>query len=79
MLVPYFFYLSDSTVEFRQKAIEIAEILPPEKNTIIEQMKALGFSVKNSFDSQAVLEIYNEFCLSKKCLNCAIGCKIINS
>lgn len=79
MVVPYFFHLSDSTNEFRQKAIEIAEILPPEKNTIIEQMKALGFSVKNSFDSQAVLEIYNEFCLNKKCLNCAIGCKIINS
>jgi hypothetical protein len=25
------------------------------------------------------LEIYNEFCKKKKCLNCVIGCKIINS
>ena len=65
--------------DLRQKAIEISEILPPEKNNLVEQMKTLGFSVKNSFDSQAVLEIYNEFCQRKKCLNCIIGCKIVNS
>jgi hypothetical protein len=79
MVLPYFFNLGKSSIEFRQRAIEIAEILPPEKNNIVEQMKLLGFSIKNSFDSQAVLEIYSEFCQKKKCLNCAVGAKIINS
>jgi hypothetical protein len=71
--------LGKSEEQYRQKGIEISEILPPEKNNLVEQMKMLGFSVNNSFDSQAVLEIYNEFCKKKKCLNCVIGCKIINS
>jgi hypothetical protein len=79
MVIPYYFYLGKSDEQYRQKGIEISEILPPEKNNIVEQMKMLGFSVNNSFDSQAVLEIYNEFCKKKKCLNCVIGCKIINS
>ena len=79
MVLPYFFYLGCSTIDFRQKAIEIGEILPPEKNNLVDQMKILGFSVKNSFESQAVLEIYNEFCQKKKCLSCAVGAKIINS
>ena len=78
-IIPYFFLLGKSTIQYRQKALEIAEILPPEKNNIVDQMKLLGFSVKNSFDSQAVLEIYNEFCQKKKCLNCVVGSKIINS
>ncbi|MBM3452651.1 MAG: DUF2851 family protein [Bacteroidetes bacterium] len=78
LILPYFFYLGYSSIEFREKAIEIAEILPPEKNNIVEQMKLLGFSIKNSFDSQAVLEIYSEFCQKKKCLNCTVGAKIIN-
>jgi hypothetical protein len=78
-IIPYFFLLGKSTIQHRQKALEIAEILPPEKNNIVDQMKLLGFSVKNSFDSQAVLEIYNEFCQKKKCLNCVVGSKIINS
>ena len=79
MVVPYYFYLGKYEEQYRQKGIEIAEILPPEKNNIVQQMKMLGFSINNSFDSQAVLEIYNEFCKKKKCLNCAIGAKIINS
>jgi hypothetical protein len=78
-IIPYFFILGKSTIQYRQKALEIAEILPPEKNNIVDQMKLLGFSVKNSYDSQAVLEIYNEFCQKKKCLNCVVGSKIINS
>jgi hypothetical protein len=78
-IIPYFFLLGKSTIQYRQKALEIAEILPPEKNNIVDQMKLLGFSVKNSYDSQAVLEIYNEFCQKKKCLNCVVGSKIINS
>jgi hypothetical protein len=79
MVLPYLFFLGQNAPVFCHKAIELAEILPPEKNNLVAQMKILGFSVKNSFESQAVLEIYNEFCQKKKCLNCSIGCKIINS
>ena len=78
-IIPFFYKLGKMDYDLRQKAIEISEILPPEKNKVVQQMKTLGFSVKNSFDSQAVLEIYNEFCQRKKCLNCIIGCKIVNS
>jgi hypothetical protein len=80
-IVPYLFIRSklEGFDQLQEKALDILSILPPEKNNIVSKMKELGFAANNSFDSQALLEIYNEFCLAKKCLNCAIGMKIINS
>jgi hypothetical protein len=79
VLVPYLFSLGSKSIEFREKAIEILEKLPTEKNSTVQKMINLGFSVKNSYQSQAVLEIYSQFCLKKQCLSCSIGSKIINS
>ena len=80
-VVPYLFLRAKHTGfdQLQEKAFDILTILPPEKNNTVSKMKELGFVANNSFDSQALLEIYNEFCLAKKCLNCAVGMKIINS
>jgi len=80
-VVPYLFIRGKYSGfdHLQEKASDILAILPPEKNNTVSKMKELGFEANNSLDSQALLEIYNEFCLSKKCLNCTIGMKIINS
>ena len=38
----------------------------------------MGVKIKKAYDSQALLEIYNDFCSRKKCLSCVVGDKIIN-
>ncbi len=60
-----------------EKAIEILSLIKSEHNAIISQWEKLGVKSKNAYDSQALLEIYNEFCVAKKCLNCTIGNKIL--
>ena len=55
------------------KALSILEELPAEKNHIIQEWDALGIESKNAYDSQAQLQLYNEYCLHKKCLHCNIG------
>ena len=65
--------------EFCTRAIELLESLPPEKNTILAQWKNLGVRNPDAFTSQALLQLTNEYCQPKRCLNCAIGNKIIRN
>lgn len=63
--------------EYIDRAIALLEQLPPEKNTITEDWKSLGLSVRSAFDSQASIELFNSFCTPKKCLSCQIGVSLI--
>ena len=64
--------------EMKEKAIHILLHLQPEKNTITTKWIKMGVKIKKAYDSQALLEIYNDFCSRKKCLSCVVGDKIIN-
>lgn len=59
------------------RAIALLEQLPAEKNRLTDSWDALGLGVRTAFDSQASIELYNEFCSVKKCLSCQIGAGII--
>ncbi len=59
------------------KALEILQSIPPEKNNILTKWKSLNMKIENAFDSQAYIELYNNFCNKKKCLSCNIGCIIL--
>ena len=47
--------------------------IKPEKNSIIDKFSELKIGVNNAFDSQALLELKNNYCAEKHCLQCAIG------
>jgi hypothetical protein len=51
--------------------------LQPEKNSAITMFESLGMNVKNAFQSQALLELKSNYCNDKRCLECAIGNKIL--
>ncbi len=61
------------------KALRWMEMLPPENNTLIRSFKKLQIEVKNAFDSQALIYLKNEYCNYKRCLECAIGCKLMSA
>ena len=58
---------------FKDKAIKWLEEVAPEKNSITKGFESLGFSNKNALDSQALLQLKNEYCNHTYCLQCAIG------
>jgi hypothetical protein len=58
---------------YREKAISWLEDISAEKNTITKGFEGLNFSNKNAFDSQALIQLKNEYCNKKLCLHCAIG------
>jgi Protein of unknown function (DUF2851) len=55
------------------RAIALLEQLPAEKNRLTSAWEELGLGIRTAFDSQAAIELYNEFCTAKRCLNCQIG------
>lgn len=58
---------------FKEKAISWLEEVSPEKNSITKGFEQLGFANKNAFDSQALLQLKNEYCGNRLCLQCEIG------
>ena len=59
------------------RAIGLLEQLPAEDNRITRLWDTLGLGVKTAFDSQASIELYNNFCTPKRCLNCQIGMALV--
>jgi len=62
---------------YKKKALQLLEELAPEKNSITKKWKELGVSIENAYQSQALIELKNEHCAKKKCLECGIGNKIL--
>lgn len=63
--------------KFIEKAEELLQELKAEKNRIVDKMKEVGFEVRSAFDSQAVLELHNNYCIKSRCLQCSIGAKLV--
>jgi hypothetical protein len=57
----------------KEKAIQWLEELNVEKNTITKGFAQLGVKAATAHDSQALIELKNEYCTPKKCLDCAVG------
>lgn len=62
---------------FINRSLKLLENLPGEKNNIIADFDVLGVKTKTAFESQALLELKNNYCNFKKCLQCGIGNKIL--
>lgn len=71
--------LYDNNDLLKTKAIEWLQELQPEKNTITLLWKNYNIQNKNALQSQALIQLYNNYCKSKKCLQCAVGNKILKS
>ena len=63
--------------DLADRALDFLERLPAERNAIIDQYRYAGVKVSNAFTSQALLHLNKCYCNQKKCLNCAIGIKIL--
>ena len=52
--------------------------MKPENNSVVNRWKSLDLPVENAVDSQALLQLKNNYCNFKRCLSCRIGKNILN-
>ena len=64
---------------YKNKALQWLEEIAAEKNNITNAWAGLGIENKNAFDSQALIELKNEYCNKKRCLNCAVGNRLLKT
>ncbi|HZX75281.1 MAG TPA: DUF2851 family protein [Cyclobacteriaceae bacterium] len=62
---------------FIDRAIEFLQKVPAETNKIVKSWKALNIEARSAFDSQALIELNNNFCIKRRCLSCTIGTSLL--
>lgn len=62
---------------YKDQAVAILQQLPPEENNITRKWKAVGIKADNAAQSQALIQLYNEYCTPRRCLECQIGYRIL--
>ena len=65
--------------KYKQKALQWLEQTDAEKNAITKGFQQLGIENKTAFDSQGLIELKNEYCNKKRCLDCGVGNVILKS
>ena len=64
---------------YTDKALQWMEALPAEHNAITRGFEGLGVENLHAFDSQALLQLKNEYCNDKQCLHCAVGAQVLKN
>lgn len=57
----------------KQKALHWLQQTAAEENNITKGFQNLSLEHKTAYDSQAFIELKNEYCNNKRCLECAVG------
>ena len=65
--------------KYKDKALKWLEQTVAESNSITKGFLQLNIENKNAYDSQALIELKNEYCNKKRCLDCSVGNAILKS
>ena len=78
-VIPFLFCYASlkNNQSLKDRAIQLLEKIPSERNAIITGWKNLGVSAESAFDSQALIQLKKQYCDDKKCLQCRIGHKVL--
>jgi hypothetical protein len=78
-LIPLkFAYANSLGKDINKELITLIVTIGAEKNSIIKRFNALGKKTNNAFESQAKLQLYNQYCSPNQCLKCAVGSMLLN-
>jgi hypothetical protein len=61
-----------------ERALSFLEEMPAEVNSIIEEWRVAGIEAESAFYSQALIQLRNEYCKKRRCLDCRVGSKLIS-
>lgn len=62
---------------YKDKALQWLEETTAESNVITKGFEKLGLENRTAYDSQALIELKNNYCHPKRCLDCGVGNAIL--
>jgi hypothetical protein len=75
--IQFLFASKQDDPALREKALQLLESVPAEKNNIMTIWSDHGWRAANAAQSQALLQLYNNYCGARRCLECTVGLNII--
>ncbi len=57
----------------QERALDLLEALPAESNKIIRRWQEAGLRATSAYHSQAMIQLKQQYCDQRRCLQCAIG------
>ncbi len=72
-----FSYAKEQGKEIDDDIVAVIQNITSEKNSIVEKFNTLKSVSKTALQSQALLQLKNEYCDKNKCLQCAIGNRLL--
>lgn len=77
--IQFLYAARQDTHKLQERALQLLEAVPAEKNNITRLWDENGWQAANAAQSQALLQLYNDYCSAKRCLECSIGLNIIRN
>jgi hypothetical protein len=62
---------------YKERVLRWMEEIAAEKNSVTNGYGLLGVQNKSAFDSQALIQLKHEYCDQKRCLECAVGNRLL--
>jgi hypothetical protein len=73
----FFYGKSRDNKEISERALNFLENIQPEVNIITEEWESATIVAESAFYSQALIQLRNNYCKKRRCLECRIGSKLI--
>ncbi len=79
VVLPLMYARAEATGRYDLTAVysDMLQSIPAEDNRIVRLFSTVGLPVKNAFDSQAIVELYNNYCTSRRCLSCRFAHRLL--
>lgn len=74
-----FAYYKSRDEDIQERLMALMHEIRPESNVVIDKFKQFGIPIRNAYQSQAFLQLKNEYCNAKKCMSCGIGIHLLNA
>lgn len=65
--------------DISEEIVQLLSEIPAEKNIIIDKFRDFGIVANNAYETQALLQLKNEYCNKKRCLECGIGLELMKN
>ena len=77
-IIPFkFAYAKSIGKDNTEELINFMRQAAPEKNAIIDKFRSFKITPQSAYDTQSLLQLKNEYCNHKRCMQCALGLELL--
>ena len=77
-VIPFrFAYNKSIGIDNSEELVALMQQAAPENNAIIDKFKTFKVGTQSAYDSQSLLQLKNEYCNHKRCMQCALGLELL--